>query len=85
MKENKKIYVWATDKLLTNAHPEHLTVKFIAICSTWKEAEAVEKWMENDGHFSCINHGYKKPYYRPGKFFEHIDDFKDIRMAQKYL
>lgn len=61
-----KIYVTST--WLNSGEPNGLIAKNIVECDNWEQARKIMDGMEMDASCGWVNHHYKKPYYRPGKY-----------------
>lgn len=51
--ENKKKYVWATDKYTTSMHNfggKKFIDKFVVVCDNQKQVDAVVSWMEKEAY-----------------------------------
>lgn len=67
--ETRKIYVWATDKFLSNWGCASGKIhKQIVICNGWNDAERIIRGMQSDTTFSYVNYGYRLPYFSPSRY-----------------
>lgn len=87
----RTVYVWATDKWMTNARKEidGLINKFVCVCHSDREADAVMDWMretteQNRNNYRHISHGYSEPYFTPSKYIVSKENFNDMNVVHRY-
>ena len=59
-----KIYVWATDKCLSNwGKSEGQICKQVVVCENWEQAEKIINGFESSPEFKNVNFSSKRPSF----------------------
>lgn len=85
--ENKKKYVWATDKYTTSMHDfggKKFIDKLVVVCDNQKQVDAVVSWMEKEGIYSNINWAPYKPEFKGRKYSVSIMPYSECGAIHRY-